>query len=110
MREHLTTVSMLSSKRLQKFYREETSGYQQGEGREERQDRERGVRGTKYVPFMYKINQIRGYIVQHRENSQNARSLNGIQSTTITESLCCMPKTNRMLQINYILILKRNKI
>ena len=59
---------------------------------------------------MNKINQIRGYIVQHREKSQNAISLNGIQSTTITESLCCMPKTNIMLQINYRLIFKINKI
>ena len=75
------------------------------ERREEGQDRERGVRGTKYAPFMYKINQMQGYIVTHRENSQNAIiTLNEIQSTTIIESVCCMPKTNIMLQINYTLI------
>lgn len=81
-------------------------------GRGKRGKARQGKRSKRYkiCTFMYKINQIRGYIVQHRENSQNAISLNGIQSTTITESLCCMPKTNIMLQINYRLIFKINKI
>ena len=36
-------------------YRKETSGYQWGEGWEERQDRRKGLRGTSTV---YKINKI----------------------------------------------------
>ena len=37
-------------------YREQTSGYQWGEGRSKGQDRDWGLRGTNY--FMYKINKL----------------------------------------------------
>ena len=47
-------------------YREQTSGYQWGNGREEGQDRGRELRS---INSMYKIHKLQGYIVQHREYS-----------------------------------------
>ena len=44
-------------------YREQTNGYQVREGRREGQNRGMGLRCTSY---MYKINKLQGYIVQHR--------------------------------------------
>ena len=43
-------------------YREQTSYYQWGEGLGEGQDRDRRLRGN---TTMYKINKLRGYIIQH---------------------------------------------
>ena len=57
-------------------YKEQTSGYQQGEGGGEGQDRGRGLRGTNYYVL---INKVQGYIIQHREYSQYfIITLNGI--------------------------------
>ena len=52
-------------------YREQTNGYQWGEGREERQYTGRGLRGTNYYPCtIYPCI----YIVQHKEySSENCR-------------------------------------
>ena len=43
-------------------YREQTSGYQWGEGRREGQDRGMGLRDTNCY-----VDKQQGYIVQHRE-------------------------------------------
>ena len=47
-------------------YREQTSDYQWGEG-QERGEQEKGIKRYK---LLGKINQTKGYIVQHREYSQ----------------------------------------
>ena len=73
-------------------YRKETSGYQWGEGWEERQDRGKGLRGTSTV---YKINKIQRCNVQHRNYSQYfiiTLKWNIINKNI--KSLCCIPETN----------------
>ena len=68
-----TKVKQKQSHRSKK----QTSSYQWRGGREERQDRCRGLRRTNYC--MYKINKLQGYIVQHREYSQYfIITLNGV--------------------------------
>ena len=54
----------ITKKKQAHRYREQTSGYQWGEGRSKGQDRSYEVQTT-----MYKINKLHGYIVQYREYS-----------------------------------------
>ena len=57
-----TTNYWVKQKRNRLRYREQTSGYQWGEGHEGR-----GLRGANY----YVPNELQGYIIQHREYSQH---------------------------------------
>ena len=66
---------LLKKKKQTHRYREQTSGYQLGEGRVEGQDRGRELRGTNY----YVQKKLQGCIVQNREYSQYfAVTINGI--------------------------------
>ena len=52
-------------------YREQTSGYQWGEGRREEQNWGRKLRSNIGVQTtMYKRNKLQGYTIQHRKYSQ----------------------------------------
>ena len=56
-------------------YREQTSGYQWGEGSVEGK---KGFRRLKVQTIMYKINKVQGYIVQHRERNQYFITTNAV--------------------------------
>ena len=55
--------------------REQTSGYQWGEGRGRGNI---GVGDKEVQTTMYKMNKLQGYIVQHREYSQYFKTIYGV--------------------------------
>ena len=57
----------MTKKKQAHRFKEQTNGYQWGEGSEEGQDSGIWLGGTNYY---YKINTAQGYIVHHREYSQ----------------------------------------